>query len=76
MIGDVLASSIICNNLKAMYPEAKVDYLIYRHTTSVVENNMNIDEIIVFEEKYRKNKFELFKFLLFIKKRKKIRPCY
>ena len=70
MIGDVLASSIICNNLKAMYPAAKVDYLIYKHTTSVVENNLNIDEIIVFEDKYRKSKFELFKFLLFIKKRK------
>ena len=70
MIGDVLASTTICNNLKRMYPYAKVDYLIYKYTTPVVENNPNINEIVIFEEKYRQNKWEFFKFLLQIRKNK------
>lgn len=68
MIGDVLASSIICNNLKIIYPESQVDYLIYPFTSPVVENNLNIDNLILFKDDYRKSKFAFFKFLLKIKK--------
>ena len=39
MIGDVLISSIICNNLRIAYPEAQIDYLIYPFTKPAVENN-------------------------------------
>ena len=60
-IGDVLASSIICNNLKKLYPNSQVDFLIYPFTKPVIENNESIDNIIYFEEKYRKSKKELFK---------------
>jgi heptosyltransferase-2 len=70
MIGDVLASSIICNNLKQIYPDAQVDYLVYPFTTPVIENNPNIDNILLFEDNYRKNKKALLQFLLFIKKQK------
>lgn len=70
MIGDVLASSIICNNLKKMYSDANVDYMVYKHTIPVIENNPNINEILIFEEKYRESKWEFFKFLLQIRKRK------
>ena len=70
MIGDVLASSIICNNLKLIYPESKIDYLIYPYTTPVVENNPNIDTIILFKEEYRKSKMALLRFLFFIRKQK------
>lgn len=70
MIGDVLASTIICNNLKLMYPDAQVDYLIYKHTLPVVENNPSINNIIIFEELFRKSKWQLFKFLLSISKKK------
>ena len=59
MIGDVLASSIICNNLRKAYPEAQIDYLVYKETIPVLEGNSNIDTIIPFEEKHRKNKKEL-----------------
>ena len=38
-IGDVLASSIICNNLKKLYPNSQVDFLIYPFTKPVIENN-------------------------------------
>ena len=68
-IGDVLASSIICNNLKKLYPNSQVDFLIYPFTKPVIENNESIDNIIYFEEKYRKSKKELFKFLLEIRKK-------
>lgn len=71
-IGDVLASSIICNNLKKLYPNSQVDFLIYPFTKPVIENNESIDNIIYFEEKYRKSKKELFKFLLEIRKKNMI----
>lgn len=68
MIGDVLASSIICNNLKIIYPKARVDYMIYPFTAPVVENNPNIDNLIFFKDEYRKSKIVFFKFLLKIRK--------
>lgn len=61
MIGDVLVSSIICNNLRTAYPEAQIDYLVYASTTPVLEGNSSIDNIILFEEKHRKSKKELLK---------------
>jgi heptosyltransferase-2 len=70
MIGDVLASSVICNNLKLIYPDSQVDYLVYPFTVPVLENNPNIDTIILFEDEYRKSKLALFKFLIAIRKRK------
>lgn len=70
MIGDVLASSIICNNLKQNNPKSQIDYLIYDFTKPVVENNPNIDNIIIFEEKYQTNKLAFLKFLIKIRKEK------
>ena len=67
MIGDVLVSSIICNNLRRAYPDAKIDYLVYESTTPVLEGNPNIDTIIRFEEKHRKSKRELLKLALEIR---------
>ena len=70
MIGDVLASSILCNNLKLIYPDAQVDYLIYPFTKPVVENNPNIDHLILFKDEFRKSKKALLKFLISIRKAK------
>jgi ADP-heptose:LPS heptosyltransferase len=61
MIGDVLVSSILCNNLRVAYPNAQIDYLVYAATTPVLEGNPAIDSIILFEEKHRKSKKELIK---------------
>jgi heptosyltransferase-2 len=55
-IGDVLVSSIICNNLRRAYPDAQIDYLVYESTTPVLEGNPNIDTIIRFEEHRKKQK--------------------
>lgn len=69
MIGDVLASSVICNNLKKIDPASTVHFLAYKHTIPVIENNPSIDEIIIFEEEYRNSKIKFLKFLLQIRKR-------
>lgn len=70
MIGDVLVSSIICNNLRAAYPDAQIDYLVYASTTPVLEGNSSIDHVILFEEKHRKSKKELLKLGLQIRNEK------
>ena len=58
MIGDVLVSSIICNNLSLAYPDAQIDYLVYESTIPVLEGNPNIDNVLIFQEKHRKSKRE------------------
>lgn len=70
MIGDVLISSILCNNLRTAYPDAQIDYLVYASTTPVLEGNSSIDNIILFEEKHRKSKKELLNLGLQIRKEK------
>ncbi len=68
MIGDVLVSSIICNNLKKAYPDSRVDYLVYESTVAVIANNPNIDRIISYSKKYRKNNGALLKLAMEIRK--------
>lgn len=70
MIGDVLASSTLCNTLKNEFPNAQIDYLIYPFTNPVVENNPNIDNLILFTDEAKKNKLELLKFCFKIRKMK------
>jgi ADP-heptose:LPS heptosyltransferase len=70
MIGDVLATSIVCNNLKVIFPDSRIDYLIYPFTKPVVENNPNIDRIVFFEDSLRKSKKALLKFLVSIRRQK------
>jgi len=67
MIGDVLASTIVCEQLKLQYPNAQVHFLIDEHTTAVAERNPFIDKIIVFRKMYRKNVKQFFSFLREIK---------
>lgn len=70
MIGDVLASTIICNNLKKIYPQSHIDYLIYPFTKPVTDNNPNIDNLILFDPKFRDNKREFYHFLMKLQKTK------
>lgn len=70
MIGDVLISSMICENLKKAYPHAQVDYLVNTFTTPVLENNPFIDNLILFEDRFRSNYLAFFKFLLQIMHKK------
>jgi ADP-heptose:LPS heptosyltransferase len=70
MIGDVLVSSILCNNLKKQYPESTIAYMVNAYTIPVIENNPNIDSIIVFKDEFKDNKFDFLKFLFQIRKSK------
>jgi heptosyltransferase-2 len=52
---DVLVSSIICNNLRRAYPDAKWLFGVWINNTRF-RRQSNIDTIIRFEEKHRKAK--------------------
>lgn len=62
MIGDVLISSLLCENLKKAFPTATVHYLVNSNTLPVLENNPFIDELIVFNEKKNKGLLKLIRF--------------
>lgn len=62
MIGDVLTSSILFEALRKEYPTAQLDYLIYKHTIPVVENNPDISNIIIFDAEKHKSLPGLIKF--------------
>lgn len=67
MIGDVLVSTILCNNLRKAYPDAEIHYLVYEWTSPVLEGNANIDKVILFKNAYRKSKWAFYKFMLQIR---------
>ncbi len=69
-IGDVLIVSIIAKNIKQLYPNSIVDYLVYDYTTGVIENNPHIDNIISVNDKELKKTQHLFKLILKIRKHK------
>ena len=70
MIGDVLISSVICNNLRKAYPKATIDYLVYESTIPVLLGNPNIDKIILFKEEHKNSKIAFFKLALELRKEK------
>lgn len=70
MIGDVLISSILCNNLRIAFPDATIDYMVYESTIAVLQGNKSISNLILFKEKHRKSKWAFFKLLLEIRKKK------
>ncbi len=59
MIGDVLISSLLCENLKKAFPNAIVHYLVNSNTLPVLENNPFIDELIIFNENETKGLLKL-----------------
>ncbi|MDN3709373.1 hypothetical protein QW060_20395 [Myroides ceti] len=54
MIGDVLLSSLICENLRKAYPDAQIDYLVNESTCLVLQGNPAISNLILFTRKQRK----------------------
>lgn len=69
-IGDVLTSTIICNNLKTNFPDAAIDYMCYPNSVDVLQENPNIDTIIPLTNKVRKSIPSLFKFIFQIRRKK------
>lgn len=70
MIGDVLVSSLLCENLRTAFPEAQIDYMVYKSTTAVLEGNRSFDNLILFREKHRNSKWEFWKLIRSIRKEK------
>jgi heptosyltransferase-2 len=46
MLGDVLTSTIIADQLKLIYPASHIDYLVVSHASALVEHHPHIDGII------------------------------
>ncbi len=63
MIGDVLASTILCQLVKEKIPGSVVHFVINRHTEAVVIHNPFVDKIVYFTEEYRKSKRAFYCFL-------------
>lgn len=70
MIGDVLASTIICEHLKIHFPNSEVHYIINEHTLAVVDGNPSIDKILLFKNEFRRSRVAFYRFLKSIEKEK------
>lgn len=68
MIGDVLLSSLICENLRKAYPDAQIDYLVNESTCLVLQGNPAISNLILFTRKQEKSLFELIKLAIKLRK--------
>lgn len=62
MIGDVLLTSLLCENIKKNYPDYQIDYLVNSNTLPVLDNNPYIDNIIVFDEIKNKGLYNILRF--------------
>jgi heptosyltransferase-2 len=67
MIGDVLITSVIFEELKQKFPTAELHFIVNKNTTPVLENNPFIDQIIILDSNNEKG------FLGFMKQMKRIR---
>ena len=69
-IGDVLIASVIAQNMKKIYPDSQVDYLVYDYTVGVIENNPAIDNIIAVNDKELKKLKNLKQLIFKIRKQR------
>lgn len=70
MIGDVLASTLLCEHLKHHFPKSEVHFLIHSNALPVVQENPHVDKLLLFTPEQRKNKLAFLKFLRSIRKEK------
>ncbi len=68
MLGDVLTSTILCENLKRSIPGAEIHYVVYSNSIPITLNNPYIDKIIEFKQEYRADKLKFYRFLKTFKK--------
>lgn len=69
-IGDVLTTSILANIIKKNIPEAIIDFMCYSNCIDVLKGNPSIDNIIVLEQKTRKNYRFFLKFIKDIRRQR------
>ena len=70
MIGDVLITSVIFEELKQKFPTAELHFIVNKNTIPVLENNPFIDKVIFFEPNDHKGLVNLYKFGKQLKKEK------
>lgn len=69
-IGDVILSSVICNNLKKLMPNAEIHYLINQEALPVIEGNPNINQAITIHPEHRASARAFIKFALQIRRQR------
>ena len=70
-IGDIVLSTPLIQRLKDMYPESKIDYLTLPSNKSIISNNPNLNEIILYDKKGKDKGLKGFLRVLKILKEKK-----
>ncbi|MDC3133181.1 lipopolysaccharide heptosyltransferase family protein [Flavobacteriaceae bacterium] len=68
MIGDVLTSSLLCENLKLWNPKVIIHFVANDFTLPVIQGNPHIDKLIVFESTFQSDYQSFFHFLRSFKK--------
>ena len=70
-IGDIVLSTPLIQRLKDMYPESEIDYLTLPSNQSVISNNPNLNEILLYDKKEKDKGIKGFLRVLKILKQKK-----
>ena len=70
-IGDIVLSTPLIQRLKYMYPNSKIDYLTLPTNQSVINNNPNLHEILLYDKKEKDKGIKGFLRVLKILKQKK-----
>ena len=70
-IGDIVLSTPLIQKLKDIYPESEIDYLTLPANESVISNNPNLNEIILYDKKGKDRGIKGFLRVLKILKQKK-----
>ena len=70
-IGDIVLSTPLIQRLKDIYPESEIDYLTLPTNKSVISNNPNLNEIILYDKKGQDKGIKGFLRVLKILKQKK-----
>ncbi|GGG57520.1 glycosyltransferase family 9 protein [Bizionia arctica] len=68
-IGDVLIASVIAQNMKKVFPESEIDFLVYDYTVGVIENHPDISHIIEVNDKELKKLGNLKKLIQAVRKK-------
>ena len=69
-IGDVLISTCLAETIKANFPQAQVDYAVYKNCVPVLQENPFIDNIITIPGGKNKSVSQALKALRFLRKQK------
>ena len=70
-IGDIVLSTPLIQRLKDMYPDSVIDYLTLPANKSIIDNNPNLNEIILYDKKGKDKGIKGFFRILKILKEKK-----